>query len=71
MARQPRGLDDRGRDRDGEIRHKRRDTLVRTLREEYGEGFARGYRADATLGTVLDREGVDSLDQLLRKWRLK
>jgi hypothetical protein len=27
------GLDDRRRDYDGEIRHKRRDTLVGTLRE--------------------------------------
>jgi hypothetical protein len=24
----------------------------RTLRKEYGDGFAKGYRADAQLGTV-------------------
>ena len=30
------GLDDRCRDADGEIRRKRGDTLVGTLREEYG-----------------------------------
>jgi hypothetical protein len=55
------------RDQDGEIRRKRSDTLVGTLRDQYGAGFAAGYRADAKLGTVLKREGVDSLDQLLKK----
>lgn len=61
------GLDNRCRDEDGEVRHKRRDTLVRTLRETYGSDFAKGYRSDAELGTVLDREGVDTLSELLRK----
>ena len=65
----PKGLDGRQRDRDGEIRKKRRDTKVDTLRKEYGPNFAKGYRGDAQLGTVLRREGVDSLDQLLRKKR--
>lgn len=63
----PKGLDDRQRDQDGEIRKKRRDTLVGTLRNEYGDDFAKGYRKDAQLGTVLDKEGVDSLHQLLKK----
>ena len=63
----PKGLDGRQRDQDGEIRKKRSDTLVRTLRQEYGDDFANGYRADAQLGTVLDKEGVDSLHQLLKK----
>jgi hypothetical protein len=31
----PKGLDNRMRDEDGEIRRKRSDTLVRTLRDEY------------------------------------
>jgi hypothetical protein len=31
------GLDDRCRDRDGQIRAKNGNTLVRTLRETYGE----------------------------------
>ena len=65
----PRGLDNRMRDQDGEIRKKRSDTLVRTLRVEYGANFAREYRSDTKLGTVLKREGVDSLDQLLKKKR--
>ena len=63
------GLDGRQRDRDGQIRQKRSDTKVATLRKEYGEHVARDYRADATLGTVLKRERLESLDQLLKKKR--
>ena len=65
----PKGLDGRQRDRDGEIRKKRSDTRVETLRYEYGESFARGYRANATLGTGVKKEGVETLDQLLKKQR--
>jgi hypothetical protein len=63
------GLDGRSRNEDGEIRKKRIDTLVGTLRQEYGEDFAEGYRSDAKLGTVLEREKVDDLSQLLKKKR--
>jgi predicted DNA binding CopG/RHH family protein len=63
------GLDDRSCNEDREIRKKRIDTLVGTLRQEYGEDFARGYRSDAKLGTVLEREKVDDLSQLLKKKR--
>lgn len=63
----PKGLDKRMRDNDGEIRQKRSDTLVGTLRKEYGDSFAAGYRSDAKLGTVLKREGVETLDQLRKK----
>ena len=45
----PKGLDGRMRDGDGEIRKKRSDTLVRTLRAEYGDEVAKGYRADTKL----------------------
>ena len=70
MAKQyPKGLDDRMRDRDGEIRKKRSDTLVSTLREEYGTDFAKGYRPNTKLAAVLKKEGVETLDQLLRKSR--
>ena len=65
----PKGLDNRMRDEDGQIHKKRSDTLVRTLRKEYGQDFAAGYRADAELGTVLNKEGVGSLDQLLKQRR--
>lgn len=61
------GLDGRSRDTDGEIRHKRGDTLVGTLRETYGEGFAPGYRSDTRLDTLLDRERCATLDQYINK----
>jgi len=52
------GLDDRCRDRDGEIRQKRGDTLVGTLRKIYGPDFAPGVRSDTRLDTLRDREGA-------------
>ena len=52
------GLDDRHRDTDGQIRRKNGNTLVRTQREDYGPGFAEGYRSDAHLSTVLRKEGA-------------
>jgi hypothetical protein len=63
------GLDARCRDENGIIRRKRSDTLIGTLREEYGESFAPGIRSDATLGTLLDRSGVESLSEYLRTKR--
>lgn len=63
----PTGLDDRQRDQSGEIRRKRGDTLVKTLRDEYGDGFASGYRSDTKLSTVLDRERAASLSELLKR----
>jgi hypothetical protein len=63
----PTGLDDRCRDRDGEIRHKRSDTLVGTLRESYGPDFAPGIRSDAKLGTLLEREGASTLSEYLKR----
>lgn len=63
------GLDHRHRDRDGEIRRKNSNTLVRTLRKELGDDFAKGYRSDATLGTILRKEGKESLHQLLKSKR--
>jgi hypothetical protein len=60
------GLDDRCRDNDGEIRRKRGDTEIGTLRNEYGDDFASGYRSDIRLDTFLDREGYDSLSDYLK-----
>ena len=60
------GLDDRCRDADGEIRRKRGDTLVGTLRDEYGPNFAPGVRSDTRLDTLLDRTGAASLSDFLR-----
>src|SRR5262249_20880391 len=63
MAKQRRGLDRRVRDRGGEIRKKRSDPLVRTLREEYATTLP------LVIGNVLKIEGVESLHQLLKKHR--
>jgi predicted DNA binding CopG/RHH family protein len=54
---------------EGEIRKRRIDTLVGTLRKQYGADFAKGYRSNATLRTVLEREGLHDLSQLLKKKR--
>ena len=58
------GLDDRCRDLDGEIRQKRGDTLVRTLRQTYGSDFAPGVRGDMRLDTLRERVH-GSLSQIL------
>jgi hypothetical protein len=53
-------LDDRCQDQNGEIRRKRSDTFVETLRETYEPGFASGTRSDVKLGTLLERnDGVE------------
>ena len=61
------GLDGRGRDKDGEIRHKNGNTLVGTLRQIYGSDFADGRRSDMKLENLLREKGVDSLSELIRK----
>ena len=66
----PKGLDGRQRDQNppkaGQIREKRADTKVETLRNEYGPNFAPDFRSDAHLGTVRDKTGK-SLHQLVRE----
>lgn len=59
------GLDERCRDNDGEIRQKRGDTLVSTLRRTYGPDFAPGVRSDSRLDTLRQRTG-ESLSQLVK-----
>jgi hypothetical protein len=61
------GLDARCRDENGTIRRKRSDTLIGTLRQEYGEDFVAGMRSDATLGTLLERTRAESLTEYLRR----
>jgi hypothetical protein len=63
------GLDNRCRDENGEIRRKRSDTLVGTLRREYGDDFAEGFRSDAKLGTVLRETDAASLSDFLKRRR--
>lgn len=61
------GLDERCRDEDGSIRRKRGDTLVGTLRDEYGDDFAPGVRSDMRLDTLLDQADAESLSEFLRR----
>lgn len=60
------GLDGRHRDRDGRISSKHSNTVVESLRQTYGSSFAPGIRADAHLGTLLNRTGSVSLSDYLR-----
>jgi hypothetical protein len=66
MPKQP-GLDGRHRDSDGEIRRKNGNTRVDSLRETYGDTFAKDYRGDMKLETLLERTGADSLSDYLKK----
>jgi hypothetical protein len=63
------GLDGRCRDNDGEIRQKRGDTLVGTLRKTYGPDFAPGVRGDARLDTLRKRAGGESLTKIVHEER--
>jgi hypothetical protein len=60
------GLDNRHRDKDGEISHKHGNTLIRTLRKIYGQSFAAGYPETAKLSEVLLQLNETSLSQLRR-----
>ena len=62
-------LDNRCRDSNGEIRRKRSDTLVGTLRKEYGDDFAEGFRSDTKLGKVLRKTDSASLSDYLKRRR--
>jgi hypothetical protein len=61
------GLDKRHRDVDGEIHKKRSDTLIKSLRNEYGPDFAPGVRGDMKLGNYLQRIGKQTLSQALKR----
>jgi hypothetical protein len=60
------GLDSRCRDNDGEIRQKRGDTLVKTLRKTYGPDFGPGVRSDTRLDSLRKRSGGESLSKLVK-----
>ena len=61
------GLDGRHRDKDGKIRQKSGNTLVKTLRKEYGEHFAKGYEPNTKLSELLKKEGCASLHEFLHR----
>jgi len=60
------GLDNRHRNKDGEISHKHGNTLIRTLRKLYGQSFAAGYPETEKLSEVLLQLNETSLSQLRR-----
>ena len=57
----------RSRNETGELRRKRGDTLAGTIEEQYHVDL--GVRSDTKLSTVLKRENVDSLNDLIEKKR--
>ena len=60
------GLQTRERHSSGQIREKRGDTRIDTLRQTYGDSFAHGIRGDAHLKTLLDRTDSNSLSDYLK-----
>jgi hypothetical protein len=60
------GLDNRSRSKDGEISRKHGNTLIRTLRKIYGQGFAAGYPETEQLSEVLLQLNETSMSQLRR-----
>ena len=56
---------ERSRTERGPLREKRDDTKVSTLEKKYGIDF--GVRGDMQLGTLLERKGFTSLNDLLHK----
>lgn len=53
----------RARNKTGELRDKRDDTLVKTIEKKYDRDF--GVRDDMQLGTLLDKTGKASLNDLI------
>jgi hypothetical protein len=60
------GLDNRHRNKDGEISGKHGNTLIRTLRKAYGQSFAAGYPETENLSEVLLKLNETSLSQIRR-----
>jgi hypothetical protein len=59
------GLDNRHRDKNGQIARKHGNTLISTLRQTYGQHFAADCPADAKLVDVLHRLDEPSLTHLV------
>src|SRR4051794_39544443 len=60
------GLDNRHRNKEGEIGDRYGNTLIRTLRKVYGQSFAAGYPGTDKLSEVLLKLNETSLSQLRR-----
>lgn len=59
-------LDNRHRDKNGEISRKHGNTLVGTLRKHYGASFAPGFKDSDTLHQVLATLDEPSLSKLIK-----
>jgi hypothetical protein len=59
-------LHKRHRDKNGELSKKHGNTLVSTLRQTYGQGFAPGQSGDEKLSEVLHNLDITSLSQLVK-----
>jgi hypothetical protein len=70
MTKQP-SLDARHRDKNGEISKKHGNTLISTLRQTYGAGFAPGRSGDEKLGDVLHDLDEPSLTHLIHDLQKK
>ena len=58
------GLDDRHRDKNGQISRKHGNTLVATLRKIYGSGFAAKFKDGDKLSDVLHKLDAASLSKM-------
>jgi hypothetical protein len=59
------GLDNRHRDKNGQIARKHGNTLISTLRRTYGPSFGQGYPDDAQLIDILHQLDEPSLSKLV------
>ena len=61
------GLDGRHRDKNGRISEKHGNAKMKNLKPNYPE--LKNFGNEDTLSTVKERQGVDTLDELLKKAR--
>ena len=54
----------RGRNNDGQLREKRGDTHMRTIEKNYNRDF--GVRSDMELDNFLNKNGLNSLNDLIK-----
>jgi hypothetical protein len=60
------GLDQRHRDKNGEISRNHGNTLIGTLRKSFGIRFVPGQQDDTKLSSVLETPDEESLRKLVR-----
>lgn len=66
MAKDAKGMRGyRSRNKDGQLRDKRDDTLIRTIEKQYDIDL--GVRGDMHLGTYLKKNNIKSLNDLINK----